>query len=965
MEDSTHNKLEESLFILQSSMSQFKNSGIFPQNIEDLPSALKQLDECLQKSNENLIELKESLKFVLERESALRAEHEVLYQRHQFMKALYANKEIHLTHTYSLKLQKSQECGKKLLKLEEELECERQRVREQDDELTKIHQNYLQEHEKVVSLEKESSKYKKTVEKLHEAIKVLDEEAQTWKERTTNMRVQLDEKENAIEEAQRIMELEVKKSQRMKEKFDEIQKKWEEKEKKWKSLHDDRKQADSELRGKLDEAKKAYKESEKIRIGIEEDNWNLKKDIECLKKKCEILEKDLEETKKKNLKENMEKQRISEELEKFQEDLSAKEQKLRDISEKREKYIKELESQNSLLTEQVNEYKEKYQEKLKMVEEMVAENSKNNLKITELTAKGKRDEEAKKQYIQMESNFSQLSERYQNLIYKLEQSEIQLRTLQNSSKKNEQYHEEEILKLHKSVEDSKLLYEEQIQSLERDKSKLENDLKRVRSDYISYETTTKRAHSEVELWKAGLLDISTYRLLERPRIEDMFRALLGVAPERLTGYDPEQAEYVENVISRMKEILNKENIVCDLQSNEALAKTNMLLQEMTEKYRKEMAERRRLNQLLQEIRGNIRVMCRVRPMLHAERNNVESVQIMDTCQVKVINTSTRRENSFEFDRVFPPTDPQEVIYYEISDLVMSVMNGYNACVMAYGQTGSGKTFTMEGNKKCLGINYRAVREIFELAECRKETHNYTISMTILEIYNDQIKDLLDITPRKIEIREDSKGNSHVQGVDPMPVNSYADIISAIECGKSNRSVGCTNVNEYSSRSHSIVTIYINCVSEEGNFSSKLNLIDLAGSERVWKSEAEGLRMVEACNINQSLTSLGKVLYSLAAKQAHIPYRDSKLTHLLKDSLSGDAKTLMIICVNPSQDDVSETTSSLSFGSRVACVEKGKAKQQIEKSKKPAKKKKSQTNFSEYETSAEVSPTVISPRGLRK
>lgn len=123
--EEAQNKLEESLYILQT--SQFKNSGIFPQNIEDLPYALKQLDDCLQKSNENLSELKESLKFVLERESGLRAEHEVLYQRHQFLKALYANKETHLRVNYANKLYKMQECGKKVYKLEEELETERER----------------------------------------------------------------------------------------------------------------------------------------------------------------------------------------------------------------------------------------------------------------------------------------------------------------------------------------------------------------------------------------------------------------------------------------------------------------------------------------------------------------------------------------------------------------------------------------------------------------------------------------------------------------------------------------------------------------------------------------------------------------------------------------------------------------------------------------------------------------------
>jgi kinesin family protein C2/C3 len=120
------------------------------------------------------------------------------------------------------------------------------------------------------------------------------------------------------------------------------------------------------------------------------------------------------------------------------------------------------------------------------------------------------------------------------------------------------------------------------------------------------------------------------------------------------------------------------------------------------------------------------------------------------------------------------------------------------------------------------------------------------------------------------------------------------------------------------------------------------LIDLAGSERISKSEAEGQRLIEACNINQSLTALGKVLYSLAAKQAHVPYRDSKLTHLLKDSLSGDAKTLMIVQVSPTVDDYNETTSSLSFGSRVSCVEKGKAKKNTRSGSIVSKGKKAKT-----------------------
>lgn len=403
-------------------------------------------------------------------------------------------------------------------------------------------------------------------------------------------------------------------------------------------------------------------------------------------------------------------------------------------------------------------------------------------------------------------------------------------------------------------------------------------------------------------------------------IEDILRGLLGVAPERLKNYDSDTKSYIDAIVLRIKEIISAQDL------DPTVQRLQELLEQMNERYRREMAERRRLHALLQDLRGNIRVMCRVRPLLHNEKHIIECVQVMDTCKVKVSNPHTRRDNWFEMDRAFNPMDPQEVIYYEASELVLSVMDGFNVCILAYGQTGSGKTHTMEGDSQNLGINFRAVKEIYDIVDNRIETHCYSISISILEVYNDTIKDLLRPNNKKLEIREDSKGSTHLSGVLVKQVSSYNEIISEIETGKLNRSVGCTNVNEYSSRSHCIVTLYIHCGTSDGSEQvSKLNLIDLAGSERVCKSEAEGLRMTEACNINQSLTALGVVLHSLASKDKHIPYRDSKLTHLLKDSLSGDAKTLIIVTVSPSPSDVSETTSSLSFGSRVAKVEKGKAK----------------------------------------
>lgn len=263
------------------------------------------------------------------------------------------------------------------------------------------------------------------------------------------------------------------------------------------------------------------------------------------------------------------------------------------------------------------------------------------------------------------------------------------------------------------------------------------------------------------------------------------------------------------------------------------------------------------------------------------------------------------------------------------------MNGYNGCILAYGQTGSGKTHTMEGKASCLGVNFRAIKEIFEIIQNRQSTHKYGVSISILEVYNETIRDLIGTGSGKIEIREDNKENTHIQGIKIKPVKSYQEIFSAVEKGKTNRAMGCTNMNEYSSRSHCIITLYIQSVSADKEYCSKLHLIDLAGSERVWKSEAVGLRMQEACNINQSLSALSNVLHRLGSKEKHIPYRDSKLTHLLKDSLGGDAKTLVITTVSPLPRDASETVSSLTFASRISQVEKGKAK----RSEKPKKKQK--------------------------
>lgn len=927
--------MDESAY-LQSSLGHLQSSGIFSSN-ESLPNTIKVLEDCLIKSNQNIYELKESLKLVLTRENSLQTDYNTLSQRYEFTKHLYKNKELRLVQNFSSKQALAERKLEKLTNKIESLNNEQRLNRDLKKDLTAIQQKYSSESEKSRNFELEFNKCKHSNDKLLETIKSLNEEAANWKDKLLVAKGIIESKEKEKEEICKGYQNELSSLKAKIQKNDEILQKFEKKEKKWMEIYEERKANDTEIRAKMEEAKMTFKELEKVKKEHEDEIQRLKIENNGLRHRTDGLENELDSLRKQSLKEINEKIRISEELEKIHQELAQRENKLKEINDRREKYIKDLESQTGFLNSKIIDIQSLMKKQEHLLDQNKQENSHLKLAINDLNERLSTEQEEKqiktKSCAQLEENYSQLTVNYQNVLYNLEQTQIQLRTLQTSIKKSEDSYENEILRLRSALKDTTFAFEEQVQRVDYEKSKLETELKKVKSDHSSYETTSRKAHGEIELWKAGLLEIACLKVLEKLKVEDMLRALLGVAPERISNYDIEQAEYISSVVKKIREILLKESNYGNLDSGEALERTQAMLQEISEKYRKEMAERRRLHQLLQDLRGNIRVMCRVRPLSSSEKHLDESITVMDTCQVKVVNSCTRRENWFEFDRVFPPTDSQEVIYYEVSDLVTSAMNGFNVCIMAYGQTGSGKTYTMEGSNKNPGINFRAVREIFEIIEARQETHKYSVELTILEVYNEQIRDLLNPSDKKIEIREDAKGNMHLPGVEVSPIRNYSDLIKHIESGKTNRSVGCTNINEYSSRSHCIVTIFIHCSNSEGTFVSKLNLIDLAGSERICKSEAEGLRMVEACNINQSLSALGKVLYSLAGKQAHIPYRDSKLTHLLRDSLSGDAKTMMIVTVNPSQDDVSESSSSLSFGARVACVEKGKAKQKLKKKKK--------------------------------
>ncbi|XP_059631235.1 kinesin-like protein KIN-14R isoform X2 [Cornus florida] len=354
------------------------------------------------------------------------------------------------------------------------------------------------------------------------------------------------------------------------------------------------------------------------------------------------------------------------------------------------------------------------------------------------------------------------------------------------------------------------------------------------------------------------------------------------------------------------------------------------------KYNEEQGKRKKLYNQIQEAKGNIRVFCRCRPLTkEAASSGCATVVDFDAAKDGELGilTGPSAKKIYKFDQIYSLKDDQVDVFADASPMVISVLDGYNVCIFAYGQTGTGKTYTMEGTEQNRGVNYRTLELLFKLAEERKETFTYSISVSVLEVYNEQIRDLLATSPasRKLEIRQASEGVHHVPGIVEAKVENIKEVWDVLKAGSNARAVGSNNVNEHSSRSHCMLCIMVRAKNlMNGDCTkSKLWLVDLAGSERLAKTEAQGERLKEAQNINRSLSALGDVISALAAKSSHIPYRNSKLTHLLQDSLGGDSKTLMFVQISPSEQDLGETLSSLNFATRVRGVELGPAKKHVD------------------------------------
>ncbi|KAM6300151.1 chromosome-associated kinesin KIF4A isoform 1-T1 [Aegotheles albertisi] len=325
----------------------------------------------------------------------------------------------------------------------------------------------------------------------------------------------------------------------------------------------------------------------------------------------------------------------------------------------------------------------------------------------------------------------------------------------------------------------------------------------------------------------------------------------------------------------------------------------------------------------------VRVALRCRPLVPKETS--EGCQMCLSFVPGEPQVVVGTDKSFTYDFVFDPSVEQEEVFNTaVAPLVRGIFKGYNATVLAYGQTGSGKTYSMGGTytanqeyEPSVGVIPRVIKLLFKEKEQRQDWE-FVLKVSYLEIYNEDILDLLCPSRERssqISIREDPKGGIKIVGLTERNVTCAQDTVSCLEQGNNSRTVASTAMNSQSSRSHAIFTI---CIDQKkrsdknSSFHSKLHLVDLAGSERQKKTKAEGDRLKEGININRGLLCLGNVISALGdenKKGGFVPYRDSKLTRLLQDSLGGNSHTLMIACVSPADSNLEETLNTLRYADR--------------------------------------------------
>ncbi|KAG4391688.1 hypothetical protein GLYMA_05G233900v4 [Glycine max] len=633
----------------------------------------------------------------------------------------------------------------------------------------------------------------------------------------------------------------------------------------------------------IKEKEKKVDENEVVRLIKEQEDKNLeisalKVELETAKRTCEVQFSQLEE-----------------EANGFKATLTRK--------------VQEYEHQLEELRNEVEKIKEEVKtENEKEIVRLMKEQEDKNLEISALKQeleKTKRTYEVQRSQLETEAKDAkaELTQKSQEYEHRLEELRNKAEKIREEEKEAD---EKEIIRLMKEQEDKNL----EISSLEQKSQEYEHRLDELRNKIKELEVSSDSKDQKWNMKMNQMQTVINFQLSSLQKLELSWECIKQNVMKEQTVY----AEDCDRLGVYLKPLLHA-----------------------AENYHTLLAENKKMFNEIQELKGNIRVYCRIRPFLSGKKEKQSIVKLIGENDLVVANPSKEGKDalrSFKFNKVFGSATTQAEVYSDIQSFIRSVLDGYNVCIFAYGQTGSGKTYTMTGpngaTSETIGVNYRALNDLFKIATSRESLIDYEIGVQMVEIYNEQVRDLLitDGSPKRLGIltRPQPKGLA-VPDASLFPVKSPSDVIKLMDIGLKNRAIGATAMNERSSRSHSVVSIHIRGkdLKTGSTMVGNLHLVDLAGSERVDRSEVTGDRLKEAQHINRSLSALGDVIFALSQKSPHVPYRNSKLTQLLQTSLGDQAKTLMFVQINSDVSSYSETLSTLKFAERVSGVELGAAR----------------------------------------
>ena len=519
--------------------------------------------------------------------------------------------------------------------------------------------------------------------------------------------------------------------------------------------------------------------------------------------------------------------------------------------------------------------------------------------------------------------------------------ETQKKLEDENNKYNELYEENQ--KLQKNLndfEDIKSKYNE----LYDDYNKLMNENEELKEHFTSkqfsledlnklqekYETEVFELKSLINIWKNNFLEIAKFKLINYDiKKNQEIENLIDIDENYLNNAPNEIKELSNKIVTYFKQLIEKENYktINLKQLKEALITEQEKVYLLNTRLKNEKFLRRKIHNRYMYLRGNLRVMCRVRPFLPNEKINKKSQ--METILINNDSISIFQDNkpekNFEYDYIFDTKSTQQDVYEEVTLLIQSMVQGNNICIIAYGQTCTGKTYSIQGpDSKNPGIAPRAAKELFLILNNFSKSNLFEsirLSLTIIEIYNEQIYNLLEESTPSLNMYEDTSGNLVIPDLNPISVSSFDEAMKLFKLAAKFRHTSNTEYNDRSSRSHCIFSFQLKLTGKNGKIiRSTLHIIDLAGSERISKSHIKDEKLKkEAICINLSLHSLSTVLNSIALKANHIPYRDSKLTHFLKDSINENYNILLLLHVSPHIKDLPETISTLQFGERIVKI----------------------------------------------